>query len=249
MIYSEVQPIVIAIMTSIITGGFVLVFVEIGNRKHRENDRYDMVITPFMHKLSAFFRLMSWCHGQIIYPKELNENEKEFKKLLDEMGRYGDRLIMSGGDFLVDSFTAKRLESIAFDINNIWYNQTQNTYLIAKVSGDFYTDVYQPIAYETYRHESYLKQYNIQTILVSFFFSAVLVVLCLMLFLKPPVLFLQLACVSVVLMLITSLLLLAVDIKVLVESKGKRKRRKEKRKARREEIRSRKSRRISSKQC
>ena len=228
---------------------------------------------------------MSWCHGQIIYPKELNENEKEFKKLLDEMGRYGDRLIMSGGDFLVDSFTAKRLESIAFDINNIWYNhdkmrpcqlrwdghdyyggtdliakelkeinpqylsETQNTYLIAKVSGDFYTDVYQPIAYETYRHESYLKQYNIQTILVSFFFSAVLVVLCLMLFLKPPVLFLQLACVSVVLMLITSLLLLAVDIKVLVESKGKRKRRKEKRKARREEIRSRKSRRISSKQC
>lgn len=38
MTYAEVQPIALAIMTSIITGGFVLVFVEIGNRKNREND-------------------------------------------------------------------------------------------------------------------------------------------------------------------------------------------------------------------
>lgn len=31
------QPIALAILTSIITGGFVLVLVEIGNRKNREN--------------------------------------------------------------------------------------------------------------------------------------------------------------------------------------------------------------------
>ena len=35
MAYTEVQPIVLSILTSIITGGFVLVFVEIGNRKNR----------------------------------------------------------------------------------------------------------------------------------------------------------------------------------------------------------------------
>lgn len=48
MCYSEVQPIALAILTSIITGGFVLVFVEIGNRKNRENDKHDQIMAPFM---------------------------------------------------------------------------------------------------------------------------------------------------------------------------------------------------------
>lgn len=39
MDYNTVQNIAIPILTSIITGGFVLVFVEIDNRKNRENDR------------------------------------------------------------------------------------------------------------------------------------------------------------------------------------------------------------------
>lgn len=39
MDYNTVQNIAIPILISIITGGFVLVFVEIDNRKNRENDR------------------------------------------------------------------------------------------------------------------------------------------------------------------------------------------------------------------
>lgn len=42
----EVQY-VLSILTSIITGGFVLVYVEIGNRINRENDRCETLITPF----------------------------------------------------------------------------------------------------------------------------------------------------------------------------------------------------------
>ena len=34
----------VAILTAIVTGGFVLVFVEIGNRKNRENDNYRRTI-------------------------------------------------------------------------------------------------------------------------------------------------------------------------------------------------------------
>ena len=40
---ASVQNILLTILTSIITGGFVLVFVEIGNRKNRENDSYDQI--------------------------------------------------------------------------------------------------------------------------------------------------------------------------------------------------------------
>ena len=56
MLYTEIQPIALAILTSIITGGFVLVFIEIGNRKNRNSDRHEQIMTTFMHKLSSFFR-------------------------------------------------------------------------------------------------------------------------------------------------------------------------------------------------
>lgn len=267
MTYIEVQPIALAIMTSIITGGFVLVFVEIGNRKNRENDRHDGIIGPFIHKLSAYFRFMSWCHGHIAYPRELNGNEIAFKNLIEKIRKYGDRLILSGGDYFLDSFSAERLHEIAIDINNIWYyydkmrpcnlqweetpsssdpdyiskelrevnpmyiTELRDIHLVAKVSGDFYCDIYQPVEFETYRHEAYLKQYNNLTIWVSVFFSIVLLILCLMLFVHLPVRFIQVASVVVVLMLISSLLLLAIDVKVFVECRGKRKQRKERRKA------------------
>ena len=121
MFYSEIQPIVLAILTSIITGGFVLVFVEIGNRKNRENDLHDQIMTPFMHKLSSYFRYVSWVSHSIIYPEELNENDQHFRDLVEAMAKHGHKLIMSGGDYNVDEFTAKKLNKIALDINNIWY--------------------------------------------------------------------------------------------------------------------------------
>ena len=261
MSYTEVQPIALAIMTSIITGGFVLVFVEIGNRKNRENDRHDGILTPFMHKLSAYFRFMGWSKGRIIYPKDINGYEKEFQYLVKEMGMYGDKL-MGGGDYTIDDFSAKQLYDIALKINNVWYyrdkmhqcrlgwegrasydgtdliakelkeinpsylSEEQCVDLVAKVSGDFYVDIYQPIEYEIFRHEAYLKQYNTQTIWVASFFSFVLLMLCLMLFVKLPVLFLQIASACIVLMLIISLLTLAVDVKVWAQWRGKRMERK-----------------------
>ena len=246
MTLTDVQPIALAILTSIITGGFVLVLVEIGNKKNRENDRHEQIMRPFMHKLSAYFRFVSWCSSCIIYPKPLNDYEKFFKKLVNEIGNYGGRAITSGGDYGIGYFTAKQLDDIASDINNIWYwhdkmNPCRLTWegrmgddfiqkelrevnpiylglpedvnLVAKVSGEFYTDIYQPVEYETYRHEAYVEQYKRQTVTVCGFVSFVLLILSLMLFLKLPVLLLQIATFAVILMLIGSLQMLAVDVK------------------------------------
>lgn len=91
----DVQPIALAILTSIITGGFVLVLVEIGNRKNRENDRHEQIMRPFMHRLSAYFRFVSWSRSYIEYPKEKDGYEEEFKKLVERIGDYGGRAIMS----------------------------------------------------------------------------------------------------------------------------------------------------------
>lgn len=244
MCYSEIMSIALAILTSIITGGFVLVFVEIGNRKNRENDKHDQIMTPFMHKLSAYFRYVNWSSSYIIYPKTLGGYEKEFKALIESVKR---RAIISGSDYSVDSFTADELYGIAFDINNIWYyhdkmNPCQlkweervhgmenlitkelkeinshylkdnlNVDLLANVSGDFYTDIYQPIAGQTYRHEAYQAQYHRQTKFIVASVLYVLMVLSVMLFFKLSIVLLQVAALLAIILLVASLMLLAVDI-------------------------------------
>lgn len=251
MAYEEILPIALAILTSIITGGFVLVFVEIGNRKNRENDKHDQIMVPFMHKLSSFFRYISWCSSHIRYPKPLEGYEKKFKELIDEIGGYGGRAITSGGDYSIDYFSAEKLDSIAFDINNIWYYHDKmhpcrltwddrmhgeefiskelkeinpiylkekiDVNLVVKVSGEFYTDIYQPIENETYRHEAYQEQYKRQTCIVVAFVCFVLLLLGMMLFVKLPELLLQLSTALVILMLMSSLLMLAINIRTQIK--------------------------------
>lgn len=245
MCYSEILSIALAILTSVITGGFVLVFVEIGNRRNRENDKNDQIMTPFMHKLSAYFRYINWSSRYIIYPKTLDGYEKEFKALIDSVKRMA---VISGGDYRVDAFTAEELYGIAFDINNIWYYRdkmnpcrlqwdervhgTENLItkelkeinpiylkdnfgidLVANVSGDFYTDVYQPIEGQSYRHEAYQAQYYRQTKFVVVSALYVLMVLSIMLFFNLHMTFLQVAALVAILLLVASLMLLAVDVK------------------------------------
>ena len=246
MSYYEIQPIALAILTSIITGGFVLVFVEIGNRKNRENDRHEQIMTPFMHKLSSFFRFINWCRSSIVYPQQLNGYEVSFKKLVEDIGGYGGKAIVSGGDYGIGYFTADELNQIALDINNIWYYHDKmnpcrlswndrmhwsdelipkeltevnprylkekiDVNLVAKVSGDFYTDAYQPIEDETYRHEAFEQHFKRQTVMVSLFVCFVLLMLSAMLFWKVPVSLLQTGSLLVIVMLASSLLLLAID--------------------------------------
>jgi hypothetical protein len=38
------------------------------------------------------------------------------------MDKYGSQLIMSGGDYAVDDFSANQLYEVAHQINNIWYS-------------------------------------------------------------------------------------------------------------------------------
>lgn len=117
----ETYSTALSILTAVITGGFIIVYIELGNRKNRLHDSYVQTMTPFYKKISAYFRFLSWSQGQLMYSKEQNAYEDNFKELINRYARYGSMLIMSGGDFPVHQFTAKELDEIASDINNVWY--------------------------------------------------------------------------------------------------------------------------------
>lgn len=250
----EVPQIVLTILSSIITGGFVLVFVEIGNRKNRENDKYEHIMYPFMHKLSSYFRYISWCQSHIIYSKPPTSDEEKIKHLISVIARYGDLVITSGGDYGINYFTASKLNEIALNINNIWYwhdnmnpckmtldnnihfvefiakelkeinpvylQCEKNIDLIARVSGNFYVDVYQPIEVTTYNHEAYQEHYELQTKIVSCFVCFVLVVLGSVLFGLENEIILRISTIIAILMLGFSLWMLVVEEKAQIRFYG-----------------------------
>lgn len=250
MVQADTQTILLSILTSIITGGFILVFMEVGNRKNRENDRYDQIMSPFMHKLSAYFRFLNWCSHRIKYPKPLNEYEKEFKLLIDEIARYGGRAIISGGDYGINYFSTAKLNNVCLSINNIWYYHdkmnpcrltwddgrfndqfiakelkevfpnylfdSRNVDLVSRVSGDFYTDIYQPIEDETYKHEAYIEHFNRQTVFVAIAVGFVLLGLNTMLFVQLPIWMMRMLGVVTLILLIGCLILLGVETKTQI---------------------------------
>ena len=112
MEYTSIHSAIISILSAVITGGFVLIFVEISNRKNRENDKYRQLMTPFMRKLSAYFKYINWVQLHITNPKPDTDIEKKYKKFLRyDIGNYGSQLIVDGGRYDVESFNALMIVS------------------------------------------------------------------------------------------------------------------------------------------
>jgi len=234
MEYINIHSAIISILSAVITGGFVLIFVEISNRKNRENDKYRQLMSPFMRKLSAYFKYINWVNLHITNPKPDTDIEKKFKNHLRyEIGNYGSQLIVDGGRYDVESFNAQMLDDIGEKINNVWYmydryplnrlridEDVENnrefinkelavlnrSYLsipesvmkIAKVSGDFYTDEYQPIQYEPPYHDALLRLYKIQSAIVCGALLLVLVTLCVLVCAEIPICLMRAATIAIV---------------------------------------------------
>lgn len=234
MEYTNIHSAIISILSAVITGGFVLIFVEISNRKNRENDKYRQLMTPFMRKLSAYFKYINWVQLHITNPKPDTDIEKTFKKHLRyEIGNYGSQLLAAGGRYDVESFNAQMLEDIGEKINNVWYMYDRyplnrlrvdedvdtnselinkelavlnRSYLsipesvskIAKISGEFYTDEYQPIQYEPPYHDALIKLYKIQSAIVCTSLFIVLVTLCILVCVKMPIWLMRVATIAIV---------------------------------------------------
>ena len=109
----------LAILSSIITGGFVLFCVEISNRKKREENRHEIIMGPLLEKLSSFCKLVFWYNGRIIILESQNGKELELKKTLQRIAQFGARIIAGEGIF-VESMILKEICQEKEDINKIW---------------------------------------------------------------------------------------------------------------------------------
>lgn len=236
---------IINILIALITGGFIIILIEIGNRKNREYDKYCNFMQPFMKRLSAYCRFVSKCANSILYPKQLSENEIGFRNLVNMISKEGEKLIMCGGNYPIDRFSLQKLEQFALDINNVWYwhdrikspliidqrhiafqrdaiekelaiinpaylSHIYDDALIAKISGEFYTDIYQPLEDDiiNYQHKKCL--YDTHTKII--FTAIVIIVLLLILLLLIDWYYLPFIAIFVaILMLFIGLLFICID--------------------------------------
>lgn len=120
--YMEDQiNIIIPILVAILTGGFLMLFIENQHVASSVNERYRFIMKPFYHKLSNYFKFVGSFATFMRIKDRKAEYVKTFESYVDQMGKLAHPCIMDGMDYPVTYFKAEKLEQICNDINQIWY--------------------------------------------------------------------------------------------------------------------------------
>lgn len=121
----EQVSIIIPIIVALLTGGFIILFLENQHVGASVIERYHFIMQPFMHRLSNYFKFLSSAKVYFSIKKGTKKDKAEyvfkFNDLMDKLGHYAYPCIMSGQDYPTSKFTAKQLKNICEEINNVWY--------------------------------------------------------------------------------------------------------------------------------
>lgn len=137
----EQISIIIPIIVALLTGGFIILFLENQHVGANVIERYHFVMQPFMHRLSNYFKFLSSAKVYFSINRGTKKEDAEyvflFNDLMDRLGRMAFPCIMSGQDYPVSKFSAKQLQGICEDINNVWYYwDNKRSYMIDYCSYD-----------------------------------------------------------------------------------------------------------------
>jgi hypothetical protein len=114
--------IIISILAALLTGGFLMIFIESQKVAGSVADRFHFVMNPFFRSFSNYVKFISSFKTCFTF-KVTKDSEyiKRLKDNVDTVAGLGGKSIVSGRDYPADYFTAKELDSICKTINNIWY--------------------------------------------------------------------------------------------------------------------------------
>ena len=117
----EQIDIIIPILVAILTGGFLMLFIENQHITSSVNERYNFIMKPFYHKLSNYFKFVGTFRTYMRIKNKKGEYVENFTGLVDKMGHLAHDCIMTGQDYPISYKKEKKLDSLCDDINNIWY--------------------------------------------------------------------------------------------------------------------------------
>ncbi len=126
----EQIEIIVPILVAILTGGFLMLFIENQHVTSSVNERYDFIMKPFYHKLSNYYQFVAGFRTYLRLKDKDSSNAEHLYNLVEKMGRMAFPSIMNGRDYPVTYFKAERLEDLCKEINDIWFTWDHNQYYI-----------------------------------------------------------------------------------------------------------------------
>lgn len=192
---SSIQ-IAVDILSALLTGGFLLFFIETMHIESDVKQRYKGIMNPFYHKLSKLTVFVGYLRSAIKFPDM--ERAKYLKNDMEYIRKAGVVPSSSGRD--IPFMKSKELEKICDVINDVWYNLDKSSDLrhniridggfmhIAKealcevypeykdkeidvnvlqeATGDFYVRFWQPVEHCTPNYEYWEKKAKVSRILI-----------------------------------------------------------------------------------
>lgn len=110
---------VVTILSALLASAVLMIFIENQHIAANVNARYQMVMTPFLHKLSNYFKyIFDVSHAIDI----INDNIgiTDFVNLLKKFDKYSYMTVMSGRNYPICYFSAAQIDEICSDINKVW---------------------------------------------------------------------------------------------------------------------------------
>lgn len=132
--------IAITILASLLTGGFILFFVENQHVERDVIDRFKMIMNPYYRKLSCYLTFVFFIQSRIRYAETKSDYIPDVKSLTDEFARLGGIVYATGRN--ISYMSANELEILTNKINNIWYYYDKGWFVTEKI--------------HMYNHENYI---------------------------------------------------------------------------------------------
>lgn len=121
----EQISIIVPIIVALLTGGFIILFLENQHVGANVIERYHFIMQPFMHRLSNYFKFLSSAKVYFSINRGTKKEDAEyvflFNDLMDRLGHLAYPCIVSGQDYPISKFSAQQLQKICEDINKVWY--------------------------------------------------------------------------------------------------------------------------------
>jgi len=119
---AEQLSIIITILAALLTGGFLMIFIESQQLAGSVTERFHFAMNPFFHRFNNYIKFISSFKTCFTF-KVIKDSDyvNRLKDNVEVVAKLGGQSIISGQDYPADYFTAKELDSICRTINDIWY--------------------------------------------------------------------------------------------------------------------------------
>lgn len=124
----EQVSIIVSVLVALLTGGFLMLFVENQHLDSKVTENYHAIMDPFMHRFSGYVRFIESIKTYYVIKPETGKGACvwEFKNLLDVLGKEGSKSILSGRDIPIGHYSPEEFTNVCETMNSVWYCWEEN---------------------------------------------------------------------------------------------------------------------------